>query len=80
MGFHPMLPAIGEYDRKHISIQKRVAKDPLFQEERPALRAQGAAEIIWCQVMSVALTVPGIHSSGSLDSVCSEGGLSSPRT
>lgn len=77
ISFHPLLPAIGEYDRKHITIQKQAAKDPLFQEERPAPTAQEGAEVIGCQVMLTALTVPGIHSSRILDSVCSEGGLSS---
>lgn len=45
ISFHPTLPAIGGYDRKHITIQKQVAKDPPFQEGCPALTAQGTAEI-----------------------------------
>lgn len=46
ISFYFMLQATGKYDCKHSSVQKQVAKDPLFEEAHPALTAGGAAETI----------------------------------
>ena len=80
VSFHPCFRQLVDMTINTSVSRSKFAKDPLFQEGRPALTAWGAAEISWCQVRFSALTVPGIHSSRILNSVSFKGGLSSLRT
>ena len=80
ISFHPCFRQLVDMTINMSVSRSKFAKDPLFQEGRPALTAWGAAEISWCQVRFSALTVPGIHSSRILNSVSFKGGLSSLRT